>query len=284
MKKFIFRLLFFVLIILLIITPVEIHKMGNMSLATSEIAGSEVYFAIDKSQTKRYVKKLVLGDSVGKQLYPCTIDHDSIISLACNQAITLAGQFFLLKNYIENNIDNLPDGIILLITPFSLSNDVDKYAYQYFLKPFPLQLWSVFYTEHLEQRIHTIPLYWTANLPFIQSSNYTPRWAVPSQQSTKSISTLSYEYLLKMDSITKQYGIPFRMVSTPVRDDRRNDVDSFWNNLPSDYADELESLLLPYKESVYYMPSDDYEDAVHFCAEKIPFDYLSILNDTTTQN
>ena len=87
-----------------------------------------------------------------------------------------------------------------------------------------------------------------------------------------------------MDSITKQYGIHFSMVSTPVCDDRQNDVESFWNNLTPDYAVELNSLLEPYKQSVYYMPSDYYSDQVHFLKDKTPFDYLGLLNDTTTLN
>ena len=276
MKRFLYKTLIYVVIILLIIVPVDFFKIYSHSYDFS-VAGSEIYCAINNSRKIRKAKKLILGDSVGHQLYPCEIDYDSIVSLACNQAITLAGQYFLLKNYIENNVDSLPDEVVLFITPFSLCNDVDKYAYHYFLKPFPPHKWSKFYTKHLKQRIHSIPLYWSANLPFIQTSNYTPEWATHSSQSIKSISPLSYEYLMKMDSITKQHDVSFRMVSTPIRDDRQIDIESFWYNLPPDYAVELNSLLIPYEESVYYMPSDYYLDHVHFLPDKIPFDYLGLL-------
>ena len=282
MKRFIINILLYSIIVLLIVVCAEVYKIWSGEYEKI-ISGSEVYCAISKSQTKRKAKKLLLGDSVGCQLYPCQKEYDNIVSLACNQAITMAGQYFLLKSYVENNED-LPEEVILLITPFSLNNDVDKYAYQYFLKPFPYYKNASIYTEHLKQRIHTIPFYWSANLPIIQTSNYSPQWAVPSPASNKSISTLSYEYLLKIDSIVETNNISFRMVSTPVRDDRRDDVESFWDNLPLDYAVELKSLLIPYKESVYYMPSDYYIDQCHFMKEKIPFDYLGLLNDTTTQN
>ena len=283
MKRFLLRLLIYVFVILIITIPIDmINTFTGKYIKT--VDGYEIYCAINNSQSNRKVKKVLLGDSVGCQLYPSDNDYDSILSLACNQAITMAGHYFLLKNYIENNNDNLPDEVVLLITPFSLCNDVDKYAYHYFLKPFPPHTWSKLYTKHLKQRIHSIPFYWTANLPFIQTSNYTPEWAIPSSKANKSISPLSYEYLLKIDSITKQHNISFNMVSTPIRDDRQIDMDLFWKNLPSDYADDLASLLLPYKESVHYMPSDNYRDPVHFWAETIPFDYLSILNDKTTQN
>ena len=242
-----------------------------------KVDGSEIYYAIFASETKKKVKRIVLGDSVGCQLYPSTQEYDSVVSMSCNQAITMAGHYFLLKKFIDANHGGLPEEAILLITPFSLSNDVDKYAYHYFLKPFPPSDYSSFYTKHLTQRIHSIPFYWTANLPVFKTSNYTPKWAIPSSQSIKSISPLSYEYLLKMDSIASANGIKFRMISTPVRDDRCDDMDSFWGHLPTDYADKLDDLLQPYKESVIFMPSDYYGDKVHFLGDKIPDDYLGIL-------
>jgi len=280
MKRFICKVLVFLLVIALITIPVEIYKIHHASVYAERINGGEVYTAINKSQTKKVVKRLVLGDSVGHQLYPCEQYYDSIVSLACNKAITLAGQFFLLKNFVEINIDDLPEEIILLITPFSLSNDVDKYAYQYFLKPFPPSNYSKFYTEHLFQRIHSIPMYWTANIPFIQTSNYTPQWAVvPFQQEPKSISQLSYEYLLKIDSVANTNNIKFRMLSTPVRDDRQCDVATFWENLPAEYMSKLPKLLQSYKESIVYLPHEWYYDAVHFGEGKIPNDYLNLLSD-----
>lgn len=280
MKRFICKVLVFLLVIAFITIPVEIYKIHHISVYIEGINGGEVYSAINKSQTKKVVKRLVLGDSVGHQLYPCEQNYDSIVSLACNQAITLAGQFFLLKNFVEINIDDLPEEIILLITPFSLSNDVDKYAYQYFLKPFPPSNYSKFYTEHLSQRIHSIPMYWTANMPFIQTSNYTPQWAVvPFQQEPKSISQLSYEYLIKIDSVANANNITFRMLSTPVRDDRQNDLAFFWDNLPTEYMSKLPKLLQSYKESIVCLPHEWYYDPVHFGEGKIPNDYLNLLSE-----
>lgn len=278
MKHFLKNTAIYVIIVLLFVISDGILKMHSRKFETMVI-GSEIYNAINKSHIKRKAKKLLLGDSVGLQLYPSGEEYDSIVSLACNRAITLAGHYFLLKNYIETNEGNLPEEVILLITPFSLSNDVDTLAYQYFLKPFPPYCYSDLYTRHLTQRVHSIPLYWTANLPVIQTSNYTPRWAVPSQQTEESISLLSYEYLLKMDSIANANKFAFRMASTPVRDDRKNDITAFWENIPSEYMLRLSELLLPYKESLMYLPSEWYQDPVHFIGNKVPYDYLNLLSE-----
>ena len=278
MKHFLQKTLIYIAIVLLIVIPVEFFKI-NLQNYSTVVLGSEVYCAISKSHKKEKVKKLILGDSVGHQLYPCEKEYDGIVSLACNQAITMAGHFFLLKTYIETNVEDLPEEVILLITPFSLSNDVDQYAYHYFLKPFPIYKWSELYTEHLKQRIHSIPFYWSANFPFIQTSSYTPKLAVPSSQVIKSVSTLSFEYLLKMDSIASANNVGFRIVSTPVRDDRQNDIASFWENLSGEYKSRLSELLQPYRESIMYLPSEWYLDNVHVVEEKIPNDYLNLLSE-----
>jgi hypothetical protein len=275
MKRFIKNLLIYVFVVLLIVVPIDIYRIRTKKYV-NKVIGSSIYCAIAKSKTPGKGKKLLLGDSVGRQMYKCENEYDSIVSLACNQAITLAGHYFLLRNYIESNIDNLPTEVILFYSPFSLSNDVDKHAYHYFLKPFPPFEYSEWYTEHLTQRIHTIPLYWTANLPLIKTSAYTPVWAVPSSMPTESISQLSYEYLLKMDSITKANNIRFHLVSVPIRDDRQDDIESFWENIPTAYLARLEDLLQPYKESVVYYPSKWYFDEYHFFYDKIPYDYLGL--------
>lgn len=283
MKCFLKKILLYIVIVLLIAVPIDIFKMhlqkhGVRILGTPK-TGLEVFCAIGNSQKVGKVKKLLLGDSVGCQLYPCDKEYESIMSLACNQAITMARHFFLLKNYIETNVEDLPEEVILLITPFSLPNDVDEYAYNYFLKPFPPYTYSEQYTKHLKQRIHSIPYFWTANLPFVRTSSYTPELAIPSIESIKGISELSYEYLLKMDSIANVNNIVFRMVSTPIRDDMQNDIASFWENFPTEYMSRLSNLLQPYKKSIIYLPSDWYFDKVHFIKEKVPNDYLNLLSE-----
>ncbi len=276
MKRFVLGIIVYVIIVLMLWNALELLKLYTHRYE-KKVNGAEIYYALFSSKTERKVKRIVLGDSVGCQLYPSNQEYDSVVSMSCNQAITMAGHYFLLKNFIETNQEDLPEEAILLITPFSLSNDVDKYAYHYFLKPFPYHQYSNLYTNHLKERIQTIPFFWSANLPFIQTSSNSPKWAVPLTASNQSISQLSYEYLIKMDSITKCNGIKFQMISTPVRDDRRDDMDSFWDHLPTDYADKLDDLLQPYKESIVFMPSDYYTDEVHFLGDKIPDDYLGIL-------
>ena len=139
MRRFISITCLYLLALLFVTLPPEIYKIAT-DAGYGNAPGGEVRAAVkvSKMRTNKKIKKLIMGDSTGHALYPSENQYDSIASMACNQAITFAGQYFLLKNYLDTNKDNLPQEIILLVTPESFGNDVDQYAYQYFLKPFPI--------------------------------------------------------------------------------------------------------------------------------------------------
>lgn len=279
MKQFISVICIYIFTILLIIIPIEVYNIATSSYSEN-IAGSEVIVAVrvSKTKTNKKVKKLILGDSTGHALYPSENTYDSIVSLACNQAITMAGHYFLLKNYIETNNNNLPSEIVMLCTPSTFSNNVDIFAYQYFLKPFPINEYKSLYTKYLYGRIKTIPFYWTANLPLIQTSNYTPRISIPENEERLCISKLSMEYLLKIVSITKEYNIPFKIQSTPVREDRVSIIENIKNDLRLACVEHLNVEIENYIQSIEFYPSNMFYDEVHLNYKDTPKDYLGVLN------
>lgn len=280
MRRFVTNICIYILLIIAIILPIEIYRM-HISADDEKVPGSEVRYAekISKRKITKKIKKLILGDSTGHALYPCEKEYDEVVSLACNRAITLAGHYFLLKNFIETNSDNLPQEIIVLYTPFSFSCDLDQYAYQYFLKPFPRKEYQHLYSNYLSQRVKSIPLYWTANLPFIQTSGYTPRVAVPSNVKNEYMSELNIEYLHMIDSIAKAYDVPIILYSTPVREDRRKEVEKFIAEI-SQSLDKIVSHHMPnYVSSINYYSSELFEDDVHLYDEVVPSDYLELLEE-----
>lgn len=279
MKRFISIFCIYLFCFLLIILIPEEYKIITNAELENTVPGGEVRAAVKSSKTKanRKVKKLILGDSTGHALYPSEKTYDSIVSLACNQAITMAGHYFLLKNYLEANNENLPDEIIILFTPETFGNNVDRFAYQYFLKPFPILEYKSLYTKHLYDRIKSIPLYWTANLPFIQTSGYTPRFAVPANKERLNLSELSAEYLLKIDSIAKRYNVPYKMLSTPVRDDCKELTQRRIDDLLQGCPEQLQLQMNAYIQSIPYYPSELFFDHVHLHAAEKPEDYLGVL-------
>ena len=92
------------------------------------------------------------------------------------------------------------------------------------------------------------------------------------------MSKLTYEYLVLMDSITKEYDVPFELRSTPVRGDRRIEIESVSQNICSIGSARLLHLLKPYVESITYYPSDLFYDDVHLKDTVTPKDYLGILD------
>lgn len=273
MKRFISVICLYLLAVIFVTLPISYARRENAP-------GGEVRAAVKVSKTKnnKKIKKLVMGDSTGHALYPSENEYDSIASMTCNQAITFAGQYFLLKNYLETNKDHFPQEIIFLATPETFANDVDQFAYQYFLKPFPILVYKSLYTEHLYARIKSIPFYWTANLPYIQTSGYTPTISVPTSTERVNLSQLSYEYLILMDEIAQEYNVPFRLISTPVRDDKQQETQQVAQDLRTIGSDRLSHLLEPYIESITYYPSDIFFDHVHLKGYMTPKDYLGILN------
>lgn len=280
MRRFVSYIGIYVLLVIAIILPIEIYRM-HISADDEKVPGSEVRYAekLSKKKINKKIKKLILGDSTGHALYPCEKEYDEVVSLACNRAITLAGHYFLLKNFIETNPDNLPQEIIVLYTPFSFSCDLDQYAYQYFLKPFPRKEYQHLYTDHLSQRVKSIPLYWTANWPFIHTSGYTPRMAIPASGRKAYMSELSIEYLHKMDSIAKVFDIPIRFCSSPVREDRENEVKKFTEEICQLSDSIVVRYIKQYVESIKFYPSDLFEDDVHLYDKEVPIDYLNLFEE-----
>ena len=270
MGKFIVKSAIFVLSCVALVFVVEYiyYHYGNWR---KNIEGWEVYTAIQNSKTKQGKKKLLIGDSVGMQLFPCNENNDSVALCTCNQAVTMAGFYMLMDNYLDSNKECLPEEVILLVTPLTLRNNIDEFTYHYFLKPFRFVEYRDKYTNLLISRLQNIPMWWTASFPFIRTSMYMERY-IPQEEVSTLLSPLALEYLQKMNDLAKANGIEFKIRSASVKDILRNDIESKWGAI-LDYPD----LLQEYFVRLDYMQDSCYEDKVHFKKEvlqNIEKDYL----------
>ncbi|MCL2598127.1 MAG: hypothetical protein FWD66_10870, partial [Paludibacter sp.] len=201
MKKFVIRIAIFFLIITIIYVLCEWNILfSGKYIQRLDLGAKIVYHSIEKSKTKKKVKKLLIGDSVAEQLYNNYDYNDSIYSLACNQAITVAGHYFLMNNFINANKDELPEEVIFICAPLPLSNNLDKYTFPYLLKPFYNKEYKPLMDEYLMKRIKTIPLYFISQFPLIRTSDYTPaRFCFPKEEKFDGIfSPLTKDYLKKI--------------------------------------------------------------------------------------
>lgn len=270
MKKFIIKSAIFIGICAALALAVEYvyHRYGDWRMT---IDGWEVYTAIQNSKTKQCKKKLLIGDSVGMQLFPCNEANDSVALCTCNQAVTMAGFYILMKNYLETNHECLPDKVILLVTPLSLRNNVDEYTYHYFLKPFKMSEYGSEYTPLLKSRLKNIPNWWTASLPFIRTSMYMEKY-IPKEEVQTLLSPLALEYLQMMQELADANDVNFEMRSAPVKECHRADIDSKMYQLP-----EYPKYVQVYFNALAYMQDSCYVDKVHFTDEMLRMiekDYL----------
>lgn len=266
MKSFISKICYFVILAVLILLLCEgiYYYTGWYE---RKVNGWEVYAALRQSKTKQKKKKLVIGDSVAMQFFPCDNEYDTVVSLACNQAISMAGYYFLLTNYLRTNKDNLPKEVILLITPMTLSNNLDGFAFHYFLKPFYSEEYMAQYTHYLLNRCHQIPFYWLANWPFVRSSSYTFEYSLSTDEYVLA-SPIAQEYLLKINQLLMTLDIQFSIVPLPVCEENRDLLNTKYKLCSQTNELPLDMLLLLTERTIYY-PKELFVDEIHLTTQAL---------------
>jgi len=74
---------------------------------------------------------IILGDSVANGAFKNLILKDNVLDLTSNRAISIAGNYFLLKRYLKQN--NNPKKVYLFIIPEFFQNDLNEsYTYLFF--------------------------------------------------------------------------------------------------------------------------------------------------------
>jgi hypothetical protein len=106
---------------------------------------------ISTTNHKFKIKKIRFGDSVGRQLFSTGVNENlGEINITSNGAITVLGQYLLLRSLILNNRANISDSLIVegYFRPASLLNNLDEpTTTNYFLKKFYNDDW--FYNDSL---------------------------------------------------------------------------------------------------------------------------------------
>ncbi|TRZ45003.1 hypothetical protein [Robertkochia solimangrovi] len=275
MKKFLIKNLTFVSIFIIIfyLKPCYLLFSNNFK---NTVAGNEVYISLDKSKDSSNCKILILGDSVGNQIFSNTCENDTINSLACNQAIGIVGHYLLLNNYI--NTGNTPESVFLVYTPFSFLNNLNqKYTFHYFLKPFNTNEYSDLFTQTVHDQITKIPYFWLSQEPYILTSNWSPNYESDKEINYTFLSPISKEYITKMKQLCLENKIDFHIIPTPTRISNKKRV----LNLDKDEFQGLniEYELNQYLNSIVYKDDSLYIDDVHLkYPQKFKSPLLNLMN------
>ena len=261
MTTFLQRVLVFSIFGLLLVESIS-YGLRATGCLEYYITGKEVHQSIRKSKEKVVSKKILLGDSVAFQLFD-NQDNPYINSLACNRAISMAGHYFLLKNYMEAGND--VDTVFMICTPFSFKNNLNEiYTYHYFLKPFSKPAYRPFFTENLKQQLAKTPYHFLLNSQYILATDWAPSFEKQEQKESFSfLSPISKDYLEKLKDLSLQYDFDCIFIPAPTRKSRQMEVQQLD---PSELKGlGFEKELTHFLNAVDYF-SDDYfvdEDHLH---------------------
>jgi hypothetical protein len=277
-RKFLRRLLLFCMVALPLVSAESLYSYFTKSYELA-VNGNEVYISIRKSKVQKKVKVLIIGDSMGKQLYDNNTYNDSIYSLTCNQAISMAGYYILLQNFIEKNRNNLPGKVVLIVGPSTLRNNLDqKISYHYFLKPFYKPENEKYFTVACLDQIRKIPFYYTSQLPFILNTNWSPAYSKSNSPASFSlISSVTNDYLVKIRLLCSINKMPFSIYCPPVTMANKKCVMQLATNIREFDKCGMENEFITYFKNIAYLPDSLFQkDQRHFKKQYIPVDYFKL--------
>lgn len=260
MKLFLRKILIFTIPVILIYYVEPVYLLLDEKYKHI-VAGQEIYRSIRKSKKESNKKILVIGDSAGKQLFDnYDEDNDSINSLACNQAIGVIGQYFLLNNYLEKG--NKPQEVYMIYTPFSFRNNLNQiYTFHYFLKPFFKKEYLPLFTSYAINQVKKIPYAIFSQEPHILTSNWAPEFRPSDIMDYTFLSPISKEYIEKIKMLCITHDIEFYILPTPTKASNKNEILGYNKKESANLLAEKE--LNYFIDNVNYYPDSIFIDNTH---------------------
>lgn len=248
--------------------------MATFNLTVDHLA-EEVFFARKKAQTTNACTVVYMGDSVCNQLWnEFDVDMDGICHIGCNQAITPAGSYLLIREYLENNPQT--EEVYYIIRPQTIANDIWlDFSYQYFVIPFCDKNNRARLDEDTQRDIYHkfgeffVDSQWVKttlrNNHLLMQTYLNEIQKQPEKMETHRISKTAAVYLAKMENLCDEYGAKFFVKSTPLSDIEDN---YGWEEFEQDIIDDgFEKLLGGFIENISYYPKDWFRDDVHFTSD-----------------
>jgi hypothetical protein len=225
-----------------------------------KVSAHEVYHVIGKSRQKNKAKKILLGDSVARQFFNSETESDTLNSLASNQAISLAGQYILLDNYLKAG--NKIDTCYAVFIPSSFQNNLDQlFTYNYFIKPFYKDKNKSLLTPTVETQVRKIPYHGMAQYFAILTNNWAPEFESKDEKNYGLFSPISVEYIHKMSALAKANHIKLIFVPALCNENQRKNIESFdqtelvKNNIQNEFKG--------YFDHIQYIDSQYFVDDMH---------------------
>ncbi len=242
------------------------------------IEGKSIYELLIKAHKGEvYNDIIVIGDSVGNQLYYHADSLPGIDGFASTMAISMVGQYILLKK-ISANSDMKGKYVYLVYHPGSFKENLDtKFTYHYFLKPFFVESNSAYLNKEALRNIEDIPFYQYCQLPWLKATNLAPKHNVSNDNNEKVfyLSEISKAYLIKIKELAKEDGFSFRVVAPPVQ---RKFIDYRQERFIKQIQElDMEKEFIGYFNDMEYFDAKFFQDEVHYKdPASLGTDYLNL--------
>ena len=248
--------------------------LGIFDAPDAELA-KEVFWAKEKALITNQCTTVYLGDSVCNQLWSeYDEDTDGICHLGCNQAITLAGSYLLLKDYLENNPQT--ENVYFLVRPQTLANDIWlNYSYQYLVIPFcdsdNMELLEPETKEELYKKFGKIFVESTFVKRTLLKDNLLMKQYLekvqkqPEIMEDHRISKTTEIYLRKMKQLCDEKNVELVVKPNPLSDKEQN---YGWDEYEQDILSMgFDDILGEFIEKIPYYPVEWFKDDAHFKKE-----------------
>ena len=285
MKKFYTKLIVFVVVLLVLFLGFEYLSVSeDYRMFIAKITRSEEYITentgadeikpyIAKVQEKNEYTKLIIGDSVCHQMYNGLQEYnEDVCIVGSNAAITLAGQYILAEQFLENHENATDIYLILIPTAFRQSFDT-TYGYQYTVMPFvetdTLQLLDTNTIEQMESVYGRLfmnkNIVWLIDRSAVNRKIYLnelQKWAKVEDEGV--VSNASVQYIDKLKKLCDEKGVNLHLYPGPFADTEKMH-DFVENRFAEEYADTIIYQYYPdYVNQIRYYPEEQFGDGIHF--------------------
>ena len=239
----------------------------------------EVIPRLERVREKNNSRCLIVGDSVANQIFDDMHDDVGTYTIATtNQALSLAGQYILIEEFIKNH-PNATDVYVGMI-PSSFESEINEvYSYQYLVIPFTEsdvmglldndtlgrfdKIFGRFFMQKSIVRIiersglnRKLYLNWLCDCKEKgQIKEVQGRYSI--------LSETSIIYINKINSLCNDNGVRLHFLTEPIADTAKNH--DIVLSLERDIEDSgLSEVLGDYTKYVSFYPENQFRDGIHF--------------------
>lgn len=241
------------------------------SYASRLNASDEVITYIEKAREKDNSTKLIVGDSVCNSLFGELQDlNPDYKILCCNKGITMAGQYILTKEYLENH-EGVTDVYLIVISNSLITGFDTDFGYQYAVVPFV----KTNTLSHLDEEtialmkdLYFAPFLREDVIDYVEASPFIKKMYLNLEKELKpTILTLSFPdvtttYIKKMYDLCEEKGITMHFMSPPLAEsEERKEVEEV---LKKEYEKSILYEMFPdFYENYIYYPAELFPDGIH---------------------